>query len=100
MRMRLPVMDDPLSRHWKQPEGLRDRVDLYFNHAVIADFDWYELSRYENTLPSGVYPGKVWRNRKWLCWYGRERNGCCRIVTVRALVVSHGSRNVIYGVRP
>lgn len=69
---RLPKITDPLGKHWNQPAGLRDRVGLYFNHATISEDDWGKLSRYESSIPSGVYAGKVWRRGNLLCWFGRD----------------------------
>ncbi|MDR2331898.1 MAG: hypothetical protein LBE61_00280 [Burkholderiaceae bacterium] len=89
---KLPPMDDPLGRHWRQPKGLRDRVDLYETHGAIAESDWYGLPRYESTLPSGVYPGKAWRCGKYLCWYGPDIAGKCRIVSLRALIQTDTQR--------
>lgn len=82
----LPKMTDPLGRHWSQPKGLRDRVQLFETHALISEADWLALPRYERSAPSGVYPGKAWRHGKWLCWYGPDRGGCCRVGFLRALV--------------
>ncbi len=70
---KLPRMTDPMGRHWRQPKGLRDRVKIFETHAVINESDWQELSRYDSTMPSGVYAGKVWRCRGYLCWYGKPR---------------------------
>lgn len=83
---RIPAMTDPLGKHWRQPKNLRDRVEVYETHATISEADWLGLPHYETSFPSGVYPGKVWRRRCWLCWYGPSRNGRCRIAHVRALI--------------
>lgn len=82
----LPVMDDPMGKHWRQPRGLRDRVKLFETHAVISEADFFALPNYESSFPSGVYPGKVWRcGRKWLRWYGPERNGKCKCALLRVI---------------
>lgn len=88
--MKLPAMTDPLGRHWNQPANLRERIGVYFNHVTIDEYDWRRLSKYETTNPSGVYPGKAWRSGHWLCWYGPERNGFCRLARARALVQGPG----------
>lgn len=85
---RLPRMTDPLGRLWQQPAGLRDRVRVFETHATIPEADWRALPRYETSLPSGVYPGKVWRRGKFICWYGPERAGRCRVASARALVTA------------
>lgn len=86
--MKLPAMTDELGKHWPQPAGLRERVRLFDTHAMISESDWLSLPRYNSSMPSGVYPGKAWRRGKFLCWYGPERNGRCRIGHIRALVTS------------
>lgn len=91
---RLPRMTDPLGRHWRQPNGLRDRVLIYETHATIQERDWQALSRYESSYPTGTYAGKVWRRGHWLCWYGRPhkiiKHGkeveVCSIGYARALI--------------
>lgn len=86
--MKLPRMDDPLGKHWPQPSDLRERVQVHETHAAISERDWLALPRYDHSLPSGVYPGKAWRRSKFLCWYGPDRNGRCRIAVLRALVTA------------
>lgn len=89
-------MTDPLGRHWQQPKNLRDRVVIYETHATISEHDWQQLSRYESSVPSGAYAGKVWRRYHWLCWYGRPHMiteygrtfECCSIGYARALVTA------------
>lgn len=88
MIARLPRMTDRLGACWPQPAGLRDRVRVFETHATIAEADWLALPHYRNTYPSGVYPGKAWRRGKFLCWYGHDRNGMCKVVHHRALVTA------------
>lgn len=92
---RIPPMTNPLGRHWRQPKNLRDRVGLFFGHATITERDWQALPRYDSTMPSGVYAGKVWRCRSHLCWFGPERDGGCVVGYLRALVQGEGT-NVTY----
>lgn len=87
-RWKLPAMTDPLGKHWAQPGGLRDRVRLHRDHAVIAAQDWEGLPRYETTTPSGVYAGKAWRSGPFLCWFGPERAGVCAIGMLRAVIAA------------
>lgn len=83
---KLPPMTDPLGRHWHQPRNLRDVVKLHDTHAVVPEGVFLSLSRYDSSLPTGVYPGKCWRmGQKFLCWYGPERAGRCRIARLRVL---------------
>lgn len=93
---RLPLMTDPYGTSWGQPKGLRDRVEIYFSHAVISERDWEALPNYKTSMPSGVYAGKVWRCGKFLRWYGRphkiiERGQeveVCSTGHIRALVTA------------
>ena len=89
---RLPKMTDPMGKYWGMPEGLRDRVRIFWNHATIDEADWKRLLRYDSSYPSGTYPGKVWRRGCWLCWYGKSTtDGKIRIGAARALVQTNGS---------
>lgn len=92
---KLPYMVNPLGHHWRQPEGLRERVRVFQTHATISEADWNALPRYESSLPSGTYSGKAWRRGPWLCWYGRESGNSIRIGRARALVQGPGT-NVTY----
>lgn len=84
---RIPQMTNPLGRHWRQPDNLHERVGLYWNHATIAEQDWLRLPRYDSSYPTGAYPGKAWRRRFYLCFYGPlQEDGSMRIVHLRALV--------------
>lgn len=99
-RWKLPPMTDPMGRNWDQPKGLRDRVGLFETHATIDESDWLRLRNYETTVPTGVYPGKVWRRGTLLCWYGPEivqqhsrdqKTTYCKIGRLRALVTGPGT---------
>jgi hypothetical protein len=84
-------MTDPLGRYWNQPS--RDLILVDETHAVMTAHTFQQLSEYSATIPSGVYPGKMWRrldgahDRKcpmdgcrWLlCWYGDDIGGKCGI---------------------
>lgn len=83
---KIPVMDDPMGRSWRQPKGLRDRVGLFFSHATISEADFFSLPNYETSFPTGVYPGKVWRvGQKWIRWFGPDRDGKCKCCILRVL---------------
>lgn len=91
----IPEMTDPLGRHWDQP----DRQFLFFVgtgeeevvHIGQKEFD--QLAVYDTSMPSGVYPGKMWKRTNgdttWLVWYGEvpgnpklcSNNSCRLIVT-------------------
>ena len=55
----IPQMTDPLGRHWKQPN--RDSILIDETHAVMGQRTFDELMTYSSTIPSGVYPGKMWK---------------------------------------
>lgn len=92
---KLPRMVDPLGKHWGHRIDLRDRVKIHWNHATIDEADWLALPRYESSLPTGTYAGKAWRRGKWLCWYGREKDGMITVGRTRALVQGPGT-NLTY----
>lgn len=69
----IPPMTHPLGRHWHQPP--RERVEVDGTHALLQQGDFERLPEYSTTLPSGVYPGKMWRRQErpgqwWLVWFG------------------------------
>ncbi len=63
----IPPMTDPLGRHWDQPA--RERILVDETHAVMDEATAARLSRYDRSVPSGVYAGKMWRRMNWLCWF-------------------------------
>ncbi len=78
----IPAITDPLGRHWGQP--LVRMILLDDTHAVMSKQSFDQLAEYSSTMPSAVYPGKMWsrhdglfdrsctpENYRWLlCWYG------------------------------
>jgi hypothetical protein len=86
----IPLMTDPLGRHWPQPS--RDAFLVDETHAIVSAANFKLLPEYSGSMPSGVYPGKMWRrhdgvfDRKckepiWmLCWYGESPDpGKCSV---------------------
>lgn len=69
----IPVMDDPLSKYWNQPAGLRE-APMDDEGVWLTWFQVQTLAEYSHTNPSGVYPGKCWKrirgDQTLLCWYG------------------------------
>lgn len=70
-------MTDPLGKHWSQPPLSAILVDD--THAVMAEATMNRLSDYSHTVPTGCYPGKMWRSFRhdikpdgawYLRWYG------------------------------
>lgn len=71
----IPPMTDPLGKHWRQPDPARILLDD--EYAVMDEATLSALSEYSTTIPSGVYPGKMWRasignnGANWvLRWFG------------------------------
>jgi len=80
----IPPMTDPLGAHWLQPK--REEIEIDATHAVMKRSAFVKLSEYSSSVPSGVYPGKMWKRfsdrpvctiddkvieKGWiLCWYG------------------------------
>lgn len=68
----IPTITDPLGRHWRQPPLTEVLVDE--EHAVMTRSTFDRLAEYSATLPSGVYPGKMWKAVygavAFLRWYG------------------------------
>ncbi len=68
----IPPMTDPRGKHWDQPS--LDEVLVDDKHAVMSRAAFRKLYEYSTTVPSGVYPGKMWRaehsGHHWLRWFG------------------------------
>lgn len=78
----IPPITDPMGSHWEQPDTKHILIDD--THAVMSEATFQRLAEYSGTMPSGVYPGKMWRrhnglydekckpeDRHWLLgWYG------------------------------
>lgn len=68
----IPPMIDPLGRHWRQPDGLRD-APMDDTHVLLTSAQVHGLPEYSNSYPSGTYDGKCWKrdcgDHMRLCWY-------------------------------
>lgn len=69
----IPPITDPLGKHWKQPAA--GEVLLDDTHAVMGQSAFNKLAEYSRSIPSGVYPGKMWRcvtqdGEHLLRWFG------------------------------
>jgi hypothetical protein len=89
----IPVMDDPLGKHWDQPRDIRS-APMDEAHVILRPDQAVGLCNYDRTLPSGVYPGKCWRRREtkpdrdMLVWYGAETpDGKCPILMRDMLII-------------
>lgn len=95
----IPAMTDPMGQNWSQPNRFDIEVDG--THALMSDAAFRRLPEYSGTIPTGVYPGKMWRRhdgvydprcpvekRRWLlCWYGEDNGGRCAIEFREVLLV-------------
>lgn len=80
--MHPPCLDSPYGPNaWRQPA--RESILIDDVHAVMTRDTFEQLAEYSSTIPSGAYPGKLWRRANgkhdprhqgepvWmLCWYG------------------------------
>lgn len=77
----IPEMSHPLGKHWEQPD--RQMIFMREGKAHLDAQDFHKLKSYDSSLPSGVYPGKMWKRTNsdvsYLCWYGEDKNGHCTI---------------------
>lgn len=77
----IPEMDDPLGKHWVQPD--RQYIFIRDGKAHLCAMDFKRLASYDSSFPSGVYPGKMWKRTNagvsYLCWYGEDKGGKCTI---------------------
>lgn len=69
----IPPITDPLGAHWRQPHPVNILIDD--THAIMSEQAFKLLHEYTTTIPSGVYPGKMWKaNIKagvWMLrWFG------------------------------
>lgn len=68
----IPAMTDPLGKYWKQPDPAAILLDD--EHAVMDMATFEQLAEYSASIPSGVYPGKMWKagfQGTWLLrWFG------------------------------
>ncbi|NNS07311.1 hypothetical protein [Erwinia sp. JH02] len=76
----IPEITHELGRYWQQPR--RENILVDDTHAVMNRRDFDSLADYSRSIPSGVYPGKMWKaimpdGRKLLCWFSSVRAGLC-----------------------
>ena len=69
----IPPMTDSLGNFWIQPSTENILIDD--THAVMCRDDFNLLVDYSHSVPSGVYPGKMWKTtaqggRQFLWWFG------------------------------
>lgn len=96
----IPALDNPYGPgSWDQPS--RHAILTDDKHALMTQGVFDRLSEYSATMPSGVYPGKMWKrhdgshdpNRRgqphpWLLgWYGIVDENKCSINFREILIV-------------
>jgi hypothetical protein len=72
----IPPITDPMGKYWRQPDTSRILIDD--THALMEKSTFEALSEYSTTIPTGVYPGKMWRchylGTWFLRWFGEHED--------------------------
>ncbi|ENN8374907.1 hypothetical protein ACAX46_000269 [Providencia rettgeri] len=73
MKNRIPTMTNPLGKHWAQPN--HENILIDDTHVIMSSKNFKSLAEYSNSIPSGVYAGKMWKavaqdGRVFLRWFG------------------------------
>jgi hypothetical protein len=82
---------------WSQP----DRKDICVSDdtALMSLKDYKLLLEYSSTIPTGAYPGKMWRCvdrdhlndgqvfQEYLCWYGYVDGDTCSINSRKLIIM-------------
>jgi len=91
----IPPISDPQGKGWNQPST--EKIKIYDKTAVMCKETFDALNEYSTSIPTGVYPGKMWKvhlknvknNDKWfLRWFGESKdpkycsNHCREIIIV------------------
>lgn len=66
----IPVMTDPLGRHWEQPDPEDILVDD--KHALMSLASFEKIRDYSRSEPTALYAGKMWKTQNGLIltiWY-------------------------------
>lgn len=65
----IPIMTDPQGQYWEQPNLADILIDD--KHAMMNQHTFNQLSEYSCTIPTAVYPGKMWKAYQHDIWYLR-----------------------------
>ena len=91
----IPPITEPLGRYWKQPS--LDGILIDETHAVMTRRTFDELHEYSRSMPSGVYPGKMWKaimqdGTALIRWFGavEGRPDLCSNNAREILIVERG----------
>lgn len=74
MKNQIPEVTDPQGAHWDQPSTQDILIDDH--HAAMSGDTFNELAEYSMTQPSGVYPGKMWKQCQFGVWHLRWFGEC------------------------
>lgn len=87
----IPPITDPLGAYWEQPDRAEIQLGVGTHNAFLTQNAFDRLKEYSTTIPTGVYPGKMWKSRRgdhWeLCWYGEVQNNRCPIESRDIVIV-------------
>lgn len=82
---------------WRQPN--RDEICVSDDTAIMSISAYNKLYEYSSTVPTGVYPGKMWRCvdrdrlndgqvfQEYLCWYGYVDGDTCSINSRKLIIM-------------
>lgn len=86
----IPNITVTLGRYWKQPD--RKEIQIGETIATMSLKTFQALARYDGSIPTGVYCGKMWArchgNEVLLCWFGpSEEPDTCSINTRKIVLI-------------
>lgn len=81
----IPPITDKLGKYWDQPP--REAIVIDDTHALMTYETFYQLHNYELSIPTGVYPGKIWRRGSKLCWFDVHEDPKLCTIRVRDILV-------------
>jgi hypothetical protein len=90
----IPVMTDPLSQYWHQPD--RSEIEIDDTHAIMKSDTFDKLLDYSRSQPTGVYVGKMWKcehfiDKKsvwFLKWFGFSSEPDMCTINKRKIIIS------------
>lgn len=72
----IDIVADPMGKHWTQPD--RELIKVNSETAEMTQCVLEQLCDYSHSMPTGVYPGKMWKRKQgeqwWLCWFGVSKD--------------------------
>lgn len=85
----IPEMTDPRGKHWTQPD--RQMIFIRGGVAHMTKQDFSKLSQYDTSMPSGVYPGKMWKrlekDKFYLVWYEDKPESNGKLCNIKYLPI-------------